>query len=291
MPPPPIGRPDLPSRQALEEVDFLRAFEDDRPARPAPRRELRPLPPPPEEEVAGPRHRPGRWVGVGAAAAVVGALLVVGVATGRFDPLFPGGDAPDPFELPEETLGTLVPLDGERPGPGGGDAEAGAGVDPATVEVERPDSRANAPWSVHVGSYPTLEAGGRLVDRIARDGRVAFMAPVDLPGKGRWNRVFVGAYADSSDARRALEELLVSGMVEEGVVRRTPWAYRVEGPVERGEAESRRDELAEEGVPAYVLGDGPAWVWAGAYRDAEEAALLGRMIEGTADAVLEQRRN
>lgn len=299
--PAPVGRPELASRPPLDDVDFLRAFEDDRPAA----RPDRPVPRPaaaPEgriEEADLPasesESRPGLRALIVGAAILVGALLALALATDLFDPLFAGDGGGSAVESPAEEPGTMVPLDPAAGDGGAGPAALEAGAPLDSVAADPADAAARvpgepAPWSVHVGSYQTVESGQRLVDRIRAAGELAFLAPVDLPGKGRWNRVYAGAYADSADARSALQRLLDDEVVEEGAVRSTPWAFLAGADPTRSDAEARRDALGRRGIPAYVVGAGPARVYVGAYRDADEAAPMGRMIEGTAEVVLDLRR-
>jgi len=244
-----------------------------------------------------------RWV-AGASAAVVG-IVLFGFAAWR---LFGGEDA-DPRRIAAEAVPASpveIALDEDaerlpsRSVPDGAasivvapsETAAGGrrGREPAAASSDAIPNGRPAPWSVHVGSYLSESAGERLVERIDAAGELAFVAPVDLPGKGRWYRVYVGAYGDSTAAGRALGRVVEAGLVEEGMVRSAPMAFRLGAYADRAGAERARDSFRARGVPAYVTGEGPARVWAGAYASREEAEPLARVLGGIdAEWTLRQR--
>lgn len=240
----------------------------------------------------------GRWRLVAVLVAVLlSGLVGVAFVTNRFDPPFAGSDEEPDWELEWDAAaagddGTMVALDdpadsvAEAGEPAGDDAETGAAAgDPgadATFDGEP------TPYSLHVGSYQSAESGARVVGRLEGVGQTAFLAPVDLGERGRWYRVYAGAFADSSSAARTLAAIVGDGIVEEGAVRRTPWAYRVATHPTREAAEGALDALR--GVSAYVVGDGPAVVWVGAFRSEEEAGTMAtRLRDAGVDAVLTTR--
>jgi cell division protein FtsN len=153
------------------------------------------------------------------------------------------------------------------------DSTTAAGLVPAAVRPGRP-----SPYSVHVGSYQTIESGMRLVEQIQAAGLAAFLAPVALPGKGQWQRVYVGSFADSTSARRALDRLQQDEIVEEGMVRSTPWAFDLGTYPTREAARAEGESLARKGITVYVAGDGPARLYAGAYQTREEAELFASTL-------------
>lgn len=260
------------------------------------------------EPTRRPGSRSGRRVVVGIAAVL--ALVALGFAGWQ---LVPGEDARssvdvEPIRTPVELAlggGTGVPApgpvadDGEEPAseepladdPGeeiDGDS-TGAAIDSMPDGAPIPAGRP-VPWTAHVGSYLSAESGARLVDRIVETGELAYLAPVDLPGKGRWQRVYVGAYGDSVAAERALGRLIEAGLVEEGVVRSVPMGFRLGVYADRRNAERARDALRNRGVPAYVIGEDPARVWAGAYESRAAAEPLARALAGIETEWTQRRR-
>ncbi|MDX1623168.1 MAG: SPOR domain-containing protein [Gemmatimonadota bacterium] len=293
----PLDEGSARERDELDELDFLRAVQ------PAPRARSRPRVPGPamdEPDPAGEDEEGGESVPVGKGAgsrfdrsALLAAAVACVIVLGGLAWAFGRGEP----ELVPEGVGS--PGAGSRGEPvalalrepGEGEAAEDAAAEPApsdeaesdtlapTGEVAAEPTGPSAPWSVHVGSYQSRESGRRLVGRISAAGPLSFLVPVNLPSKGVWSRVFVGAFADSSAAREALERLLSGDTVEEGVLRRTPLAFRVSIHPDRAAAEREAEELEGRGVPAYVLGDGPATVWAGAFQSETEAELMRRALE------------
>lgn len=242
----------------------------------------------PARESVPPAGEPGgggRWGAIAAVGAlVVVALLAVVFLTDRFEPLFAGSDEDPEWaldwdgEAAEEGNGTVVALDAADdriPLEAAGDDEPTAPDEEDAVDPEAIDGEP-APYSLHVGSYQSAESGARVVGRLEEAGQTGFLAPVDLGERGRWQRVYAGAFADSISAAAALERILDEGIVEEGAVRRTPWSFRVAVHPTREQAERALDELA---IPAYVAGDGPSVIWAGAFRSREEAATMAAELE------------
>jgi cell division septation protein DedD len=89
--------------------------------------------------------------------------------------------------------------------------------------IERP-LPADAALSILVGTYPVATAGPggvaghagtsetvrnvrALADRLETSGYAVYYAETDLGPKGRWQRVFVGAYTDRQIAQRDAERL------------------------------------------------------------------------------------
>lgn len=188
--------------------------------------------------------------------------------------------------------GTVVPLMpglgsravGGRDSSEGAMAASAAGAGSPSLSAGQP-----APYSLHVGSYQSESAAQGVADRLAEAGYTAFRAPVSLPG-GRWQRVYLGSFADSTVARRALEEVLQRKLVPEGVVRSTPWTFDMGAYASRQEAADRITALGGMGISAYAAGTDPVRVYAGAYASREEAELLARALDAsTAPASLTRR--
>ncbi|MDX1660390.1 MAG: SPOR domain-containing protein [Gemmatimonadota bacterium] len=301
-----------------DEVAFLRAFEGVVP--PAARRSGS-APDPQEDSIDDPepdRHRTPveaaptpeqpwegrstidrsdgsrrRWGVVAVVAGlVVVAVLAVGLLADRFEPLFAGSDAESDWavEWPADSAGehsaTVVALDGESDSIPLEEEDASEGEETVPLEVGAIDGEP-APYSLHVGSYQSREPATGVVESLAAAGHTGFLAPVDLGDRGRWFRVYAGAFSDSTSANRTLEGILGREIVEEGAVRRTPWSFRLAVHRTREEAEAAVEELD---VSAYVTGDGPSIVWSGAFRSEEEAATMAATLEEAGiDAELTRR--
>jgi cell division septation protein DedD len=278
-----------PARGADDEVAFLSLFEESPPDRgregdafglleeadfPAPE-------PGPADREWPARRRRRLLASVGVAAVVVGGM-VFGT---RFLPEHARsadeGEVPEagttavdrrPIGFGDEAEGEMVPLD-EDPS----DAEPAAA--PETPEGEGHP----APYSLLVGSFQSEASALETATRLERAGWTAFVAPVELGERGLWHRVYAGTYADSAAAGDALRNLTGRGLVPEGAVRETPLTFLLGVYLTREEAERRRAELRERGIPAYVAGRDPARVYAGAYATREES----RRLEGSLHAATE----
>jgi cell division septation protein DedD len=123
----------------------------------------------------------------------------------------------------------------------------------------------------------------RVVARVEEAGLPAYLAPVSLPGKGSWQRVYVGAFADSLEAERTLGSLRTDGVVEEGAVRPTPWAFELGFFASAEDARAEAEILRRAGIIAYVSGRNPVRLYAGAFQTREEADLYARMLDTALD--------
>jgi len=80
-------------------------------------------------------------------------------------------------------------------------------------------------FSIHFTSYKDRASAERDLKRVeAMAGMKGFVAEVDLGEKGVWQRVMIGAFATSAEAKAAREELAAKGTRDMG------WVYRVVGP-------------------------------------------------------------
>lgn len=281
-------------RETEEDVAFLSLFEESR-AEAAPEDDTDGLFGStgfPEDRGAAAREWPARRRRKALASLGVAAVLVGGMVLGtRFLPdlgltagIGPDGDEDTGFGIDRRPIGFEEVSAGPEPGavvsleeePATEPAVAG----PATPAVQpgRP-----APYSLHVGSFQSERSALETARRLERAGWTAFVAPVALDERGSWHRVYAGAFADSAAAGSDLRRLLEEGLVPDGAVRATPLTFLLGTYPSREEAERRRAELRERGIPAYVSGSGPARVYAGAYSTAEESRLLEGSLHAAAE--------
>jgi cell division septation protein DedD len=242
------------------------------------------------------------------ATVVLAAVAALALGSRWFAPLFAGwsGDGRSALydrrssPIASAEPGTVIPLTG--PGApnldstGSGPAASSQAADSAGEADHAGTASAApgdpAPWSVHVGSYRSVEAARGVASDLARRGMTAFLSPVVLPEKGEWVRVYVGAFDDPEEARATLSELTTSGVVEDGSVRDTPLAFLLGVYPTTEEARGRISELADRGIPAYALGEGPVRVWAGAFQNEAESRLLASTLgaEGLGEPITLSKR-
>jgi cell division protein FtsN len=252
----------------------------------------------PAVRVAPPRRR---WLGLAVAS---GFVVLVGVLAGRMmAPVLSGwlGDGDDSADQlvarvdvggnaiqgtdPAAEPGELVPL--VDPAAPTGSTEEPVVEEPPAEPAPTPSTAAPSPtpYSIHAGSYQDNRSARRVAGRIEAAGFTAFVTPVDIPDRGRWYRVFAGTFADSVGARTARETLLRRGVVDDALVQSTPLAFDLGIFDSRDQANVRKRDLASRGISAYVVGAGPYRVYAGAFRNQDEARVLRRALEEAAEPI------
>lgn len=106
--------------------------------------------------------------------------------------------------------------------------EEPATAEPATAEPVIDLSARTVPlvagqevWAVHVSSFQTQAAADGEAARFAAAGLPTVLHAVDVPGKGRWVRIYVGPFADRATAEEAAGRVR-AGIQEYTMVRRLP---------------------------------------------------------------------
>jgi cell division septation protein DedD len=297
---PAVAGPDTES----DELDFLSAFEGHPSAEPSPAEaaeesanaRLREIARNARKRRAGGREaggaRPMDRRALTLATVVLASVAALALGSRWLLPMIRGG-GPDGPQIARGEIersptatgepGTVIPLTGPRASPEAGEVEAavdGEGDTPGGVPADAPGQP--TPFSVHVGSYRTASAADGVVRDLRQRGLNAFASPVVLPGMGEWVRVYVGAYGDRAEGKATLDRLTGSGVVAEGAVRNTPLAFGFGVYPTEEEADEKASGLVARGIPAYVIGDGPYRVWAGAFESEDESRVLASALEGEA---------
>ncbi len=84
--------------------------------------------------------------------------------------------------------------------------------------VVRMKSPAGSPYSIQVGSYPSMEEASSKVDDWRGKGYAAFMMIADIPDRGRWYRVRIGGFPSKEDAQTYLEKFRIGESTEAIIV-------------------------------------------------------------------------
>ncbi|RKZ17641.1 hypothetical protein DRQ50_04780, partial [bacterium] len=63
-------------------------------------------------------------------------------------------------------------------------------------------------WTLHLYSFPDSTGAAAEVGILARRGIKAAVRTVEIAGKGRYHRVYVGSFADRTAAREAMSSLM-----------------------------------------------------------------------------------
>ena len=157
----------------------------------------------------------------------------------------------------------------------------------ATVAAELPvvadvaDAAHATGWAVELARFSTpMGALIRVRDELPRTVPVRTFALVpSTADRTLWYRVLAGASSTRAGADSLLTALRRSKVVDDlatGAVVNTPLAFRLDQDIPAGAADSVLRQYLARGVPAYALlqEDGTATIYAGAFENAEQAALL-----------------
>src|SRR5215216_4864446 len=79
------------------------------------------------------------------------------------------------------------------------------------------DSTCN--FTLQVGSFPDLASAEKFISKLKHDGEQPAWGTVDLPGRGKWTRVFMGAFQTIEAARRYGNDLVKRAIVPDFLVK------------------------------------------------------------------------
>ena len=162
---------------------------------------------------------------------------------------------------------------------------------PGTVEsrtsspVEAPsDKKPSAetyPYTIQVSAYRDPAKSFQTATSLSAKGDPAFACPVHIPGKGDWNRVFIGAFQSLDDARESAADLKQRKFSYIQVTRK-PYAVQVGLFDSRAAAQEIITHLRTKGYTGYSLPDSrvPAKirVLIGAYENPDAAGQLAERL-------------
>ena len=157
---------------------------------------------------------------------------------------------------------------------------------PAPVLAPAPEN--HQAYSLALGSFREAGRAERLVEGLTRrrPDLLFTIAPVRVGGL-EYRRVLAGPAQDSLAAERlraSLAETLSGEDASRWIVRATPLAFDLGDNPTRESAQARVASLREAGVSAYIFSLGAAdvgtfKVFAGAYSDADEAAVMRGLLD------------
>ncbi len=217
------------------------------------------------------------WLGVATG------LLLAWLAWGSFGPDSPADDASDP--------GMEAPAAGAESG-AGTEMPAGAGPAPLSDDAGEPAFAApELPYSVLVASFARSEDADRQAEALDPDEMTVIIAPTPIRGR-IYHRILVGALEDRMAAEALMRDLVDAGVKEQvraWDVRPVRHAFLLGTYGSREEADGRLRQLRDDGIPAYVLGNGsrdaPLYrVYSGAYESEQAAIEFGRVLDAAGEA-------
>jgi cell division protein FtsN len=83
-------------------------------------------------------------------------------------------------------------------------------------------------------------------------GDPAFTCPVDISGKGKWYRVYIGNYKSLADAKTAANDLKRRKFRYVNITKK-PYTVQVGEPIPRNEARKLKSDLQAKGYFSYSL--------------------------------------
>jgi cell division protein FtsN len=77
-------------------------------------------------------------------------------------------------------------------------------------------------WTLQIGSYPDLNEAKQVSRTLEKRSLEAFVYPIDIKGKGRWFRVYVGGFASRGKASSAGSQYRKKQVIKDFLVVKTP---------------------------------------------------------------------
>jgi cell division septation protein DedD len=138
------------------------------------------------------------------------------------------------------------------------------------------------PYSVQIKSARSRDSANFIATKLRNQGAPAFTGHIEIPGKGVWHRVFIGAYTTFESANTAAAALK-KGRFPDAFVVKTPYAIAV-GPFSSDlERTSARLNLLMKDFLAYSPPDARdiagERLLLGAFRNRDEARLLSDLLK------------
>jgi tetratricopeptide (TPR) repeat protein len=146
----------------------------------------------------------------------------------------------------------------------------------------RHDTFRSFPYTIQVSAYRDRKKSIDVATKLKNDGDPAFTCPVNIPGKGEWNRVYIGFYQTLDEAKKAAA-LLKKRKFRYIQVTKKPLTVQVGLADSYKEAKEFKSRLRSRGYMAYGLlesnGRKKTRILIGAYGSKEEALPLTEKLK------------
>ena len=138
------------------------------------------------------------------------------------------------------------------------------------------------PYTIQVSAFRDLQKSLAVAAKLKKNGDPAFNCPVSIPGKGLWNRVFVGFFQSHGEAKKAAARLKKRKFQYVQIARK-PLAVQVGLADSYQQAREMKSRLRARGYLAYSLLDRKerrkTRILIGAYSSESEAELLIQQLQ------------
>ena len=137
------------------------------------------------------------------------------------------------------------------------------------------------PYTIQVSAFRDLQMSNQVAKKLLTNGDRAFTSPVQIPGKGKWHRVYIGYYKTQEEAKAAAAGLKKRSFRYVRIAKK-PYAVQVGLVGSQKEVQELKSRLQAKGYLAYSLPAGNAQsqtrILVGAYESREAAANLTNQL-------------
>ena len=138
------------------------------------------------------------------------------------------------------------------------------------------------PYTIQVSAFRDLQMSNQVAKKLLTNGDRAFTSPVQIPGKGKWHRVYIGYYKTQEEAKAAAAGLKKRSFRYVRIAKK-PYAVQVGLVGSQKEVQELTSRLQAKGYLAYSLPAGNAQsqtrILVGAYESREAAANLTNQLQ------------
>jgi cell division septation protein DedD/Flp pilus assembly protein TadD len=173
--------------------------------------------------------------------------------------------APAKTQTPETTAKQTKPTVREMPAVPSIPAAAAKPVDsntqePATITkrsqpaaVKHPAATIKPlPYTIQVSAFRNRQRSIQVARKLNTNGDPAYTCPVELSGKGKWHRVYIGNYKTLTEAKSAANDLKQRKFRYVNITKK-PYAVQVGKPILPDDARQLRSQLQAKGYFSYTL--------------------------------------
>jgi cell division septation protein DedD len=147
----------------------------------------------------------------------------------------------------------------------------------ATKTKMLPPPSAPLPYTIQVSAFRDLQKSNQAARKLLTKGDQAFTCPVNISGKGKWHRVYIGYYKTYEEAKIAAAGLKKRNFRYVNIAKK-PYAVRVGFADSEKETQKLKSRLQAKGYLPYSLPAGAAHsqtrIMIGAYESKKAAAAL-----------------
>jgi tetratricopeptide (TPR) repeat protein len=138
------------------------------------------------------------------------------------------------------------------------------------------------PYTIQVSAFRDLQMSNQVAKKLLTKGDRAFTCPVEISGKGKWHRVYIGHYKTQEEAKVAAAGLKKRSFRYVRIAKK-PYAVQVGLVGSQKEVQELKSRLQAKGYLAYSLPAGTAQsqtrILIGAYESKEAASNLTNQLQ------------